>query len=73
MSRLPACSGAAAVRAFRKAGWTQDRQRGSHVTMTKPGSEVVPTIPLHSHLGPGLLRSLIRAAGLPIDEFVALL
>ena len=73
MSRLPVCSGAAAVRAFAKAGWSQDRQKGSHVTMTKLGSAVVLTIPLHSQLGPGLLRSLIRDAGLTVDEFKALL
>jgi predicted RNA binding protein YcfA (HicA-like mRNA interferase family) len=73
MSRLPACSGAAAVRAFAKAGWSKDRQKGSHVTMTKAGSPVVLTIPLHSQLGPGLLRSLIRNAGLTADEFTALL
>jgi len=41
--------------------------------MTKPGSAVVLTIPLHSQLGPGLLRSLIRDAGLTVDEFKALL
>jgi len=73
MSRLPACSGTAAVRAFAKAGWSKDRQKGSHVTMTKPGSGVVLTIPLHSQLGPGLLRSLIRDAGLAVDEFLNLL
>ncbi len=41
--------------------------------MTKLGSAVVLTIPLHSQLGPGLLRSLIRDAGLTVDEFKALL
>jgi len=72
MSRLPSCSGAAAVRAFAKAGWSKDRQKGSHVTMTKAGSPVVLTIALHSQLGPGLLRSLVRNAGLTVDEFTGL-
>ncbi|MEE9153769.1 MAG: hypothetical protein V3U42_06745 [candidate division NC10 bacterium] len=31
------------------------------------------TVPLHRELGPGLLRSLIRKAGLTIEEFHALL
>jgi hypothetical protein len=35
---LPVCSGAAAVRAFIKAGWVVDRQRGSHVMLKKDGS-----------------------------------
>jgi predicted RNA binding protein YcfA (HicA-like mRNA interferase family) len=73
MSKLPVCSGSAAVRAFKKAGWFQDRQKGSHATMIKPGSPVVLTVPLHRQLGPGLLRSLIRHSGLTVDEFAALL
>jgi predicted RNA binding protein YcfA (HicA-like mRNA interferase family) len=73
MSKLPVCSGAAAVRAFKKAGWSQDRQKGSHVTMTKPDSPVVLTIPQHRELGPGLLRSLIRQSGLSVEQFTALL
>jgi predicted RNA binding protein YcfA (HicA-like mRNA interferase family) len=51
----------------------KDRRRGSHVTLTKPGSIVVLTVPLHRELGPGLLRSLIRKAGLSVEEFVGLL
>jgi predicted RNA binding protein YcfA (HicA-like mRNA interferase family) len=73
MSHLPVCSGSAAIRAFEKAGWLRDRQKGSHVTMIKPGSLFVLTIPLHGQLGPGLLRSLIRSSGLTVDEFKAFL
>jgi predicted RNA binding protein YcfA (HicA-like mRNA interferase family) len=42
---LPVCSGGAAVRAFIKAGWVVDRQRGSHVMLKKDGSSVVLSIP----------------------------
>lgn len=69
MTKLPTCSGEEAIRAFERAGWTRDRQRGSHVTLTKPDVPVVLTIPLHDELGPGLLRSLIRKAGLTPEEF----
>jgi predicted RNA binding protein YcfA (HicA-like mRNA interferase family) len=69
VSKLPICSGEEAIRAFQRAGWTRDRQRGSHVTLTKPGVPVVLTIPLHAELGPGLLRSLIRKASLTPEEF----
>ncbi len=48
---LPVCSGAAAVRAFIKAGWVVDRQRGSHVMLKKDGSSVVLSIPQHRQLG----------------------
>jgi len=40
MAQLPVISGAKAVRAFERAGWRQDRQRGSHVVMLKPGYNV---------------------------------
>ena len=67
---LPVCSGAAAVRAFIKAGWVVDRQRGSHVMLKKDGTSVVLSIP---QLGKGLLRSLIADSGLSVAEFVKFL
>ncbi|MEQ1796162.1 MAG: type II toxin-antitoxin system HicA family toxin [Nitrospira sp.] len=45
------------------------RQRGSHVMMVKPGYKYTLSIPQHDELGPGLLRKLIRQAGLAIEEF----
>lgn len=73
MPRLPVISGAEAVRAFEKAGWRQDRQRGSHVVMLRAGSHVSLSIPQHRELAPGTLRSLIRASGLTPEAFVGLL
>jgi predicted RNA binding protein YcfA (HicA-like mRNA interferase family) len=73
MGRLPICSGVEAVRAFERAGWIAVRQKGSHVSMTKSGSTVVVTVPIHSDIGRGLLRSLLRKAGISVDEFVAYL
>ena len=51
MTRLPVCSGAEALAAFERSGWRRDRQRGSHVTLTKAGVPVVLTVPLHGELG----------------------
>jgi predicted RNA binding protein YcfA (HicA-like mRNA interferase family) len=73
MSGLPVFSGAKAIQAFQRAGWTKARQHGSHVTLIKPGNPVVLTIPVHSELDRGLLRSLIRKAGLTVEEFSSLL
>lgn len=75
MAKLPRdCSGAEAVKAFERAGWYQDRpQKGSHVTMVKPPSPVVLTVPQHDALRPGTLRALIRNAGLSVEEFTDLL
>jgi len=73
VSALPVCSGQGAARAFERAGWRKARQRGSHVHLVRSGSATVLTVPLHHELGPGLLRSLIRKAGLTVDQFRALL
>ena len=73
MASLPSVSGERAVKAFQKAGWGKDRQRGSHVILIKPGHAASLSIPQHRQLAPGTLRALIRAAGMSVDEFVALL
>jgi len=73
MAKLPVILGAKAVRVFEKAGWRQDRQRGSHVVMLRPGSNVSLSVPQHRELAPGTLRALIRSAGMTVDQFVALL
>ncbi len=69
MSKLPIISGIEAIKAFSKAGWTPHRQVGSHVVLRKEGSRV----PKHRELKPGLLRDLIKAAGLTVEEFEKLL
>jgi len=73
MAKLPNCSGHEAIKAFQKAGWNIDRQKGSHVTLVKAGSYVILTVPLHKELGPGLLRSLIRNARITVEQFENLL
>jgi predicted RNA binding protein YcfA (HicA-like mRNA interferase family) len=69
VARLTLCSGAEAVCKLRKAGWVEARQKGSHVMMTKDRYQWTVSIPQHSELGPGLLRKLIRQAGLSVEEF----
>ena len=71
--KLPVCSGEDAIRAFERAGWVSARQRGSHVSLFRPDWPVVLTVPLHRELGPGLLCSLIRKAGLKVEDFHDLL
>ena len=73
MTSLPSVSGERAVKAFQKAGWSKDRQRGSHVILIKRGQAASLSVPQHRELAPGTLRALIRAAGMSVDEFVALM
>jgi len=73
MAKLPPCSGKEAIKAFERADWTVDRQKGSHVTLVKPGFASILTVPLHDELGRGLLRSLITKAQITEEEFLDLL
>ncbi|MDP2168610.1 MAG: type II toxin-antitoxin system HicA family toxin [Thermodesulfovibrionales bacterium] len=58
-----------AVKKFQRAGWKVNRQKGSHVMMTKKGYDYTLSIPQHSELGPGILRKLIKQANLSVEEF----
>ena len=49
------------------------RQKGSHLILKKPETFYTLSVPDHDELDPGTLRSLIRKAGLTIEEFAALL
>lgn len=71
MGELPVCSGAEAVRAFTRLGWNLARQSGSHLVLTKQDVAAVLSVPNHRELDRGTLRSLIRTAGLTVDEFRA--
>ena len=73
MPALPVLSGREARRVFEKAGWTFNRQKGSHMVLTRPGTTANLSIPDHRELDRGLLRGLIRDAGMTVDQFVILL
>lgn len=72
MSQLPVISGRETRRAFERAGWLFDRQRGSHMILVKSGVPVNLSIPDHRELDRGLLRGLIRDAGMTVEEFLSL-
>ena len=69
MPQLPVMSAREAVRAFEKHGWEVARQRGSHIIMAKADQNVTLSIPDHKEVARGTLRSLIRSAGLTVQEF----
>jgi len=71
--QLPILSGKQVSKAFEDGGWNFARQRGSHMILIKEGSMVTLSVPEHKEVARGTLRSLIRAAGLTVDEFLALL
>ena len=74
MPKLPVISGKTAARAFEKAGWHFSRiGRNRHFIYTKPGFPVALSIPDHGVIDRGLLRSLIRDAGISVEDFISLL
>ena len=73
MVRLPIVSGEDAVHAFKRAGWQLSQREGSHIILTKTGMVATLSIPDHEEIKRGTLRSLIRKAGLSIEEFRLLL
>ncbi|MFQ5672596.1 MAG: type II toxin-antitoxin system HicA family toxin [Nitrospinales bacterium] len=65
-------SGKEVVARMKRAGWTVDRQKGSHVMMVKPDYVYTLSIPQHKELGPGILRKILRQASISIQEFKSL-
>jgi predicted RNA binding protein YcfA (HicA-like mRNA interferase family) len=71
MPKLPVLSGTQVVKAFQTLGWSIARQRSSHIIMVKDGEIASLSVPDHDEVAKGTLRSLIRQAGITVDEFVA--
>ena len=72
MSRLPVISGDDFVKAMRKIGYSWDHTEGSHMILLHPSGRRL-SIPRHDELGRGLIRALIRDAGLSREKFTELL
>jgi len=73
VGKLGNISGKEAAKAFQKVGWSAIGQVGSHLVLVKAGARANLSIPQHKELSVGTLRSLIRSAGLTVDEFLNLL
>ena len=75
MSKLPSLTARQVIRALKRAGFVEDRQRGSHLILIHAENRNRTVVPVH----PGrtikapLLRSFIRDVNLSADEFVELL
>ncbi|MHB8628752.1 MAG: type II toxin-antitoxin system HicA family toxin [Aggregatilineales bacterium] len=72
--QLPNISGSECVAALEKAGFHfVRRSRGTHFFMQRDDPFAAVAVPAHRELGRGVLRSIIRDAGLTVDQFVDLL
>ena len=69
--RLIPVAGKQMVKVFFRIGYQIERQRGSHIVMSK-GDDIL-VIPNHNPVARGTERELIKDAGLTVEEFNRLL
>jgi len=58
------------IKILKKFGWVVARSSGSHIILTKEGNISTLSVPNHSEVARGTLRSLIDKSGLTIEEFI---
>jgi predicted RNA binding protein YcfA (HicA-like mRNA interferase family) len=74
MTRLPRdVSGQECIKVLEKVGFVVHTRKGSHVTMKRENPPARVTVPDHRTLQTGMLRGIIRQAGMTVQEFVDLL
>ena len=74
--RLPRITASDALRALKRAGWYQARQKGAHIVLKhadKPGGRVILSMHPGETLLPETIASILEQAGLTVEEFIDLL
>ncbi|KKU88440.1 MAG: hypothetical protein UY16_C0007G0021 [Candidatus Gottesmanbacteria bacterium GW2011_GWA2_47_9] len=69
MPKLTNVSGKKAVKAFCKFGYIHVHTSGDHAILQKSGSPTL-SIPLHKEVAQFLLKSQVKRAEIPIDDFI---
>jgi predicted RNA binding protein YcfA (HicA-like mRNA interferase family) len=70
---LRSISGRERIRALEQAGFRVRRQRGSNIILKREEPYADGVVPNHREVDRGTLRSIIRDAGLTVEEFLKLL
>lgn len=71
MPRVPSLKPKEVVKKFKKLGYIEDRQKGSHLILYNATSKRRAVIPIHVKDVPrGTLLSIIKQAGLAQEEFL---
>jgi len=74
MTKLPVLSGKELCRILRSIGYCIDHQTGSHIILRNENPPYRRlTVPNHNEIAKGTLRSVIRQAGLTLEEFIELI
>lgn len=73
MHKLPVLSGQELVKILKKAGFEIHHQKGSHIIFKRAQPPHIRiSVPDHKAIKRGLLRAIIREAGLTWEEFLDL-
>jgi predicted RNA binding protein YcfA (HicA-like mRNA interferase family) len=72
MPKLPSVSGERVIRALKRSGFVELRQKGSHVSLERrAGDQIYRTVvPVHSELAKGTLSDILKQSGLTLEEFL---
>jgi len=75
MSKIPALSARKVIRALKRAGFVEDRQKGSHLVLIRSETQARTVVPVHAGrtIKEPLLRAIVRDANLSVDEFIEFL
>lgn len=74
MPIIPALTAKKIVRALKTAGFTEDRQKGSHLVLIHPKTRARTVVPIHlgRTLKKSLVHTIISDAKLTVEEFLKL-
>lgn len=61
-------SGKDMVKALRRKGFVVDHQRGSHIFMHNLDENISVIVPFHDEIKKGTLNSIIKKAGITLEE-----
>ena len=72
MSRLPTIRAAELVKFLKAHGYTEDRQRGSHLILRHSVLKKSVAVPIHTgyDLGRGLTMQILKEAGFTAEDFL---
>ena len=73
--KLPSVNARQLIRALKRAGFEEQRQRGSHLHLKRDSDGKRVTVPVHQgrSIPTGTLRAILRDADISIDTFIELL
>jgi predicted RNA binding protein YcfA (HicA-like mRNA interferase family) len=69
--RIPSLAAKDIIFVLKKLGFVEDRQKGSHKVFIRAADQRAVVVPWHSgDLKQGTIRSIIKKAGLSVEEFL---